>query len=486
MNNKAYFQAVVMRMVFKIYHYGRMFYRRLRQGINPPIVKIIVPTSELDGEPEKWGGHFLSLMYGEKIYSGLPAAIPILAALVPPFMKVVVQDENIEEVTFKKDVDIVAITAHTPSVQRAYAIADRFRALGVKVILGGIHVSMMPEEAIEHADAIVIGEAEYVWPQALKDAMRNSLQKRYYSQMKANMNKQPLPRYDLSCKRSYYLHAVQTTRGCHFTCDFCSAHILYGKDMRYKNVRRIISEIQYIISLNKKMIHFADDAFVTERERTKKLLQALIPQKIYYTISTTINVYRDTELLQLLQKSGCIGVLIGFDSLNQEALNNAHKGEKYKVEEYYGAVEAIQSYGMLVCGSFIFGFDEDDKNVFKKVVDFVSKSGMGNCVMNILTPLPGTPLFKRLEQEGRILHRDWKKYDFHHVCFKPKRMSPEELLHGFYWASREVFSWEAVYRRITDLYRLWNEKKVRSYERRAPLMANLLMHHVSRNMSDKP
>ncbi|MFH1369045.1 MAG: radical SAM protein [Elusimicrobiota bacterium] len=442
------------------------------------ILKLIIPKRKnADEEPENWGGQFQSIIFGVKKYSSVMLSIPVIAGLTPKGIDIVIKDENIENINFDEKVDFVGITANTSLVERAYEISDEFRKKGVKVIIGGIHVSMLPEEGLQHADSVLVGEAENIWAQVIDDFQNNNLKRIYKSDQKPNIDIQPMPRYDLVNNQKYSFHVIQATRGCPFDCEFCSVQAYLGNKYRCKSVENVIKEIEYLNSIEKKLIFFCDDNFVANIVRTKEILRRMIPLRTPYTIQTTIDIYKDDELLDLLVSSGCLSVLIGFETIDQQNLDNINKHNK--VETYYKAIEKIQSKGLIILGSFVFGFDNDSVNIFRETVNFVKNTGLGNCVVNILTPLPGTALSNRLLKERRILDKNWYDYDCCHVCFEPKNMTQSELKYGYYWAFKELFELNNIWDRIMRLYALWNKNGARLHERMFPIITNMASHYVS-------
>jgi radical SAM superfamily enzyme YgiQ (UPF0313 family) len=442
------------------------------------ILRLIIPKSKnAEKEPENWGGHFQSILFGVKKYSCAILSVATLAGLTPKDVDVVIQDENIEDIDFNANPDFVGITANTPLIDRAYEIADEFRKRKIKVIIGGVHASMLPDEALQHADSVLVGEAENIWEQVINDFKDAKLQRIYRDDRKPDLNLLPIPRYDLLNNKKYNFHVVQTTRGCPFDCEFCSVQTYLGTQYRCKPPQNIIKEVEYLNSLEKKLTLFSDDNFTANKKRSKEILKELTPLKTPYTIQARLDIYEDEELLDLLVSSGCLSVLVGFETINQKNIDDI--GKRNKVDTYYKAIEKIQSKGLIILGSFIFGFDNDTVNVFEDTVNFVKQSGLGNCVVNILTPFPGTPLYSRLVNEDRLLKRPWTDFDCCHVCFKPKNMSPDELQEGYYWAFRELFKLNAVWDRLMSLYSFWNEHNARLHERLFPLITNLASHYIA-------
>jgi len=442
-------------------------------------LELISPKKKTDGnEREFWDAKFISLVYGIPKYSCAFLALATLAALTPPDIEVSITDENIEDVDFDNvdfdnGVDLVGITSNTFLAPRAYEIADEFRTRGIAVILGGIHASMLPEEAIQHADAVVIGEAENVWTNLINDYRIGKLQQFYKSSERPKLENQPIPRWDLLKNERYVFHILQTSRGCPYDCEFCTVKAMNGKRYRFKPVKNVIREIEALISIQNKLIFFADDNFIGNRRHAKELLRELVSLKIVYFAQASLDITKDDELLQLLAESGCKRVLIGFESLSEANLEQMNKGKPNKVEEYAKDIQKIQSYGFEVQASFIFGYDFDNTSTFEKTANFINEANIASPVLNILTPFPGTRLFERLESEERLLHKDWMRYDSSQVCFKPKSMSPEALQNGYIWNRQQVYSYGSIFERLKGLWNLWNQTHARLQDRTTPIIGNL-------------
>jgi radical SAM superfamily enzyme YgiQ (UPF0313 family) len=442
-------------------------------------LELISPkNSPTENERELWDGKFYSLLYGVNKYSSAFLALPTIAALTPEDLEVNITDENVEEIDFDKDVDLVGVTCSTWLAPRAYEIADEFRKRGIAVVLGGIHPSMLPYEAIEHADAVVIGEAENVWRNLVEDFRENKLQPFYKSSQLPELKNLPIPRWDLLKNRKYFYHTIQTTRGCPYDCEFCTVKAMSGGKYRYKPVKDTIKEIETLLDIEKKLFFFVDDNFIGDRKHAKELLRELITFKIVYFAQVSLNLAKDGELLSLLAESGCRKVIIGFESLLNGNLREMGKDKSYKVEEYAGDIMKIQSSGIEIQGFFMFGYDFDDESIFEKTVNFINSTDLAIPILSILTPLPGTRLFRRFDREGRLLYNDWKKYDGRHICFTPKLMSPEALQNGYNWAMQQVSSYESIFRRLRGLWSLWNRNNVRLQDRISPIMVNLSLNDV--------
>ena len=448
-------------------------------------LELISPKSSLtENARELWDGKFYSLLYGVNKYSTAFLALPTIAALTPKDIEVGITDENIDQIDFDKHIDLVGVTCNTWLAPRAYEIADEFRRRGITVVLGGIHPSMLPYEAIEHADAVVIGEAESVWSNVIEGFRENRLRPFYRSPELPKLEDLPVPRWDLLKNRRYFYHTIQTTKGCPYDCEFCTVKAMSGGRYRYKPVKDTIKEMETLLDIEKKLFFFVDDNFIGNRKHTKELLRELISLKIVYFAQVSLNLARDEELLSLLAESGCRKVIIGFESLINANLKQMGKDKFYKVEQYTEDIMKIQSLGIEIQGSFMFGCDFDDETVFQKTVDFIKNANLCAVTLSILTPFPGTSLFRRFDKEGRLLYNDWRKYDGRQVCFKPKLMSPETLQNGYNWTLQQVNSYESIFKRLKGVWSLWNKNNVRLQDRISPIIVNLVINDVARSLPE--
>ena len=374
-----------------------------------------------------------------------------VAGLTPPDIEVSLVDENVEEIDFNKEVDLVGITAMTSTAIRAYEIADIFRKKGKCVVLGGLHPSTIPEEAAQHADSVIIGEAEGIWTKLLTDYKAGKLNKFYQRKEWAGLRNLPIPRRDLIKSKSYVLsNTVQTSRGCPFSCSFCSVSFFFGNTYRFRPIEDVVDEVK---SLKGKYLFFVDDNIVGNRQRAKKLFKALIPYgKKWISQATTTFAY-DEELLKLAAKAGCTAMFIGYESLSPASLKEV--GKSFNVVQHYKeGIQRMHDYGILVHGAFMFGFDHDDISIFERTVKFVNDAKIDSASFSILTPFPGTPLYQRLIRENRIITEDWSKYSGD-VVFKPKLMSPEVLSEGCKWAWKACYSYKSILTRLGAPVRHW-------------------------------
>jgi len=382
-----------------------------------------------------------------------PVNLPLLTALTPPDVEIDIIDENATPLDIdylSKDVDLIGITSVTSTINRAYQIADQFRSRGVPVIIGGIHASVLPDEAIWHADSVVIGEADHLWIKIVNDYKNNSSQKYYKQNQFSNLEKLPILRRNrLTIPSGKYLvpYAIHTVRGCPHHCSFCGITSFYGNTYRVRPIREIINEIE---GNDIRIFSFADGNTAGNISHAKKLLKELIPLKASWVAPVTINVAKDDEFLQLASAAGCIGFLIGFESVLASSLKEAHKFTN-KVEDYEKATRKIQRHNIPIIGSFVFGFDNDDKDIFDKTIEFIIENKIDIPLFSILTPLPGTPLYVQLLKDNRIIETDWNLYDLNHVVFRPRLMSESELYEGFIKAWEEVYSSEQIYERVINI-----------------------------------
>lgn len=366
---------------------------------------------------------FLHKLMSKILFFPKPLTFPILAALTPEEHFVEVVEGGPLEINFDEEYDVVGITCTTRYAFWAYEIADEFRKRGVFVVLGGWHPSALPEEAKQHADSVVIGEAEETWPQLLKDLENKKTKPFYIPTRPVDPKLIPFP---FNVYPDGPILGVQATRGCPFGCEFCAI-----TNMRFRNVfrmRAVEDVVEEIKTLPGKTFNFHDNSLTINPTYTKQLLREMKGlDKKFYAFGNINVLGSDEELLKLASEAGCVGWLIGFESMSQESLDIVGKKTNV-VQTYLDSVSKIHDYGMIILGSFVFGFDGDKKEVFDLTDDFVRKSEIDVPDAMILTPYPGTPLYDKLEREGRILTKNWSKYNFEHVVFKPKHMTPDELL----------------------------------------------------------
>jgi radical SAM superfamily enzyme YgiQ (UPF0313 family) len=368
-----------------------------------------------------------------------------LAALTPPDIEVKITDENVEPIDFEEDVDLVGVTGMVMHAPRAYQIAQRFRQRGIPVVMGGPHASSLPLEAKEHVDAVVIGEAENVWEGLIEDFKNGCLKPFYKAEAFCSMERLPFPRLDLLRKDAYMtINCVQTTRGCPHQCDFCHVTHFFGKTYRCRPVDEVIEEVK---RLEGDFLVFIDDNIAGNRRYAKELFTQLKPLKKKWASQASMTLTRDPELLKLAAESGCVSLFIGVESLSSENLKDVNKSFN-QVHQFEEAMKAVHDHDIMVVAGLIFGLDYDDEGVFERTLRFCERNRIELPSFFLLTPLPGTPLFQRMESEGRLLHKDWGQYNGATVVFKPRLMTEETLQRGFNWACKEAYSWGSIFKRV--------------------------------------
>ncbi|HUI87577.1 MAG TPA: radical SAM protein [Anaerolineales bacterium] len=372
--------------------------------------------------------------------------MPYLASFVPASWEVIHVDEAITPVDVMSPADLVGITFHTPSAPHVYELAAQFRQRGIPVVLGGPHVTLVPDEAQAHADVIFVGAAELSWPRFLKDFETGHYARRYACDVPPMLDDAPMARKDLYHRHDYTAGRLFATRGCAYDCDFCALAVIYQRKVRKRPVDAVAAEYA---SFPGKVIIFWDDNLANDREYAKTLFQAITPYKKWWSSQVSIHAGEDEEFLELAARSGCKQLFIGLESVSQSSMNEVHKGFN-RVEGYARIIERIHRHGIAVQAGIVFGFDNDTASIFDETLAFLENAGVQNATFNVLTPYPGTKLYQRLEAEGRILTRDWSRYNGRaDVVFQPQRMSPAALLDGYRRANRRFYSAESIYRRLS-------------------------------------
>lgn len=369
-----------------------------------------------------------------------------VAALTPAGHDVYLEDENIGNIHFSDRPDVVGITVNVDTAHRAYSIADKYREKGIIVVLGGIHVSANPDEALNHADAVCIGEATEVWGKILEDIQNNCLKKKYQHQTREKTYRLPIPRWDLLDEANYlYTNIIATSRGCPYKCTFCYNSSEYaGHTFRNRDIDNVLAEIK---ALPTKHIMFIDDNLIGNIEWCKKFVQKLKPLNIKWQAAVSANIGLHTELLDAMKESGCRSLFIGFETINKKSLYHAAKYQN-KVDSYEKTIEEIHKRGIMVNASIVFGFDEDGPEVFHDTVNWLITNRIETMTAHILTPYPGTKLFHDFKAAGRIIDFDWSHYNTAHVVYKPLKMTSEELYEGYLWSYREFYSCKNIIKRV--------------------------------------
>ena len=380
--------------------------------------------------------------------------LPLLAALTPPGHTISIVEEAFAPDDINQDVDLVGITVLTELALRAYHIGDTYRQKAVKVVMGGIHPTVLPDEALKHADAVVVGEAEGVWPRLVSDAASGQMQRIYRAGKMTDLKGLPKPRRDLLPGTKYqgYIRipiGVETSRGCPYDCEFCCIGQTLGQQYRVRPVREVIAEIE---SIDSPHLFFVDDALGLNRNVAKKLFTEMIPLRRRWLAQGTVSLAEDLELLRLMERSGCLGLLIGFESVQKGTQNEVNKIKNLKID-FYEAMHRFHGEGFGILGSFVFGFDYENKDVFEQTLKFIMRSRMDVVQLRILTPYPGTRLYKRLLSEGRLFVRDWwlRGYPPDTLLFQPKGMTADELMSGFDRLNRQAYSFGAIMKRFLGM-----------------------------------
>jgi radical SAM superfamily enzyme YgiQ (UPF0313 family) len=382
-----------------------------------------------------------------------PLTLTTLAALVPPDVNadIAVYDEGIQDVPQNLDADLIGLTVITGTAKRSYELAAHYRAQGKTVVLGGPHVTLVPEESVDHADAIVVGYAEDTWPELLRDFARGALKREYRQAHDFSLDRpdMPFPRRDLFDGSGFLTQAVfEATRACAHDCEFCVVPSAWGKRQFQKPVSHIVEDIRRV---GQKRILFVDLNLVSDKAYARELFTALVPLKVRWFGLATVLIAHDPELMELMARSGCRGLLLGLESISPGSLGDANKRFNASVD-YTALIAHLHDLGIALQGCFVFGLDHDNLDVFDATVEFAIDNAIDLPRFAILTPFPGTPLHARLASEGRILTRDWEKYDGQHVVFQPKNMTTHELAIGHERA------WKGVYRYGAIAKRLWKAR----------------------------
>jgi len=379
--------------------------------------------------------------------------MPYLAAWVPPIWEVIHVDEEAEKIDWNMDADVVGITFHTPSAFHAYDIATHFRSRGVCVVMGGPHVTLLPEEASHYADVIFIGEAEGLWEEFLKSFEADSYRSIYQQTSAPSIENIPIARKDLFHRHDHTNGVLFATRGCPSQCDFCTIAVMYPHKLRKRPIAEVVAEYA---SFKGKVIIFWDDNIAGDMGYAKGLFRAIAPYRKWWSSQASFQAGQDDEFLEAAAQSGCKQLFLGLESISQQSMVEVNKRFN-RVEEYYQIIERIHSHGIAVQIGIVFGFDHDTPEIFKATIDFLEETGVQNATFNILTPFPGTPLFQRMEAEGRILTRDWRKYNSRdNVVYKPKQMSVAELMAGFRYANERFYSLPSIVKRsLRSSVQLW-------------------------------
>ncbi len=375
-----------------------------------------------------------------------PLALLVLGALTPPEYEVELADENVERVRHDDSPWLVGITVKVDTAQRSFEIARRYRSRGVPVVMGGIFATGCPQRVAPHADAVAIGEGETLWPRLLADLAANSMQKFYRSTEPIDMAESPPPRWDLIADKDYlYANTLCVTRGCPWRCDFCyKSAPNFHAGYRAKPIANVLAEIE---SLGTSHVMFVDDNLLGSPRYTRRLLAAMRPMGLTWHAAVSADIARHPKILDTMAETGCRSLFIGFESVNPANLAACRKVQN-RTELYDETIAAIHDRGIMVNASIVFGFDGDTPAVFDDTVNWLAERKVETMTAHVLTPYPGTPLYARLQREGRIIDHDLAHYNTSRAVFTPKNMSPRELEAGYLGAYREFYSWRRILQRV--------------------------------------
>ena len=399
-----------------------------------------------------------------------------LAAVTKPDIEVSITEDEHEEIDYD-GADLVGLSFLTPAAYRAYEIADRFRKNNVRVVLGGVHVSAMPDEAALHADAIVLGEAEGVWKELIEDFGRGSLRKVYKETSLFDLARLPMARRDL-LKRKYYAstNVIQASRGCPFNCEFCSVGDLFGRSTRFRPVKNVIEEIR---TMDRQILVFTDDNLAINKNYSRELFTSLKPLKREWVGEASWTMGHMPDLLHLARESGCRGLLIGFESIQEQ--EHVRKVSRYKDmrQAYMESINNFHKHGIAVVGAFVFGFDNDREGIFDDTLNFALESDVDILELNTLIPYPGTPLYARLKKEGRISTDDWKQYTYYPpgLCFEPRHMSSGTVKKNLGRIYRKFYSFKSMIPRLFRVGRRYRDIRAFLFLAAVYILFRKRIHH---------
>lgn len=393
----------------------------------------------------------------------LPAAT--IAGLMPSNVSMSFFDDRMETIPYDIMTDAVVISVETYTAKRAYQIASEYRKRGIPVIMGGFHPTLMPDEVKEYAEAIVIGEAELIWHEVIEDLRHKTLKRVYHSQEVFNLRGVKPDRSIFQSKRYLPIGLIETGRGCPYACDFCAVASFFHSSHRNRPLLDIVSEIKSI-QKEKNIFFFVDDNFIGNMKRAKELLRALIPLKIRWITQMSIDCAYDEELLDLMNQSGCMGILIGFETLNKHNLALMNKKFNTKHGDYTTSLEALQKYAIRIYATFVFGYDYDTPDSFEETLQFAIDQKFYIAAFNHLTPFPATPLYEKLKKEGRLVYEKWwldEKYRYNDLPFQPKHLLPEEITKRCVDARRQFYSFKSILTRLISKANYGNFFMLRNY-----------------------
>jgi radical SAM superfamily enzyme YgiQ (UPF0313 family) len=385
-----------------------------------------------------------------------PLGLAVLSALTPPEIERVLYDDRLEKIPYDEPTDLVAINVETYTANRAYQISGEYRKRGVPVVMGGYHPSLVPEEVSDHADAVVCGEGELIWGKVLEDYKAKKLQKIYKAPGRTGLAGLFADRSLFKGKNYFNLTLIETGRGCRFGCEFCSINAFYGQAYSVRPVDDVVKEIRDTGARN---VFFVDDNIGSDRDRAKELFSALVPLRINWVSQVSMHICKDHELLDLMKRSGCRGVLIGFETLQPDNLNAMGKGVNRVAGGYDEVVKCFHSHQLAIYGTFVFGYN-DTEEAFRKAYEFAKRNRLFYAAFNHLVPFPGTGLYSRLKSQDRLLYSSWwtdRRCRFGNIYFNPENMSPEELERLCYKYRFKFFSLPMMLYRLLNLRLYWRD-----------------------------
>lgn len=379
-----------------------------------------------------------------------PLVFSILAGLTPRDVDLTLFDDRVEEISYDDPTDLVAITVQTFTARRAYKIAGEYRKRGVRVVMGGFHPTLLPDEVKHHADSMVIGDAEDTWPRVVEDARNNCLKPVYKADRDFPLDNIKPDSSILKGKKYKAMIPVQFGRGCRFSCDFCSVHSFYGNTIRSRPVEDVTREIK---ARNRKFFFFVDDNLLSNYDGVIELVHGLIPLKIKWSCQISLDAAYDEKLLELLEKSGCAAVFVGFESVDRENLEQMGKGGNLRHRDYMDGVKRFKNHGIMVCGAFVFGYDRDTPETIDRALEFAVRARLCIAHFNPLFPTPKTGLYERLKEEQRLINDPWwlaEEFRYGQGFFHPRGMGVETLSEKCFEARCKFNSFGNITRRAMD------------------------------------
>lgn len=385
------------------------------------------------------------LGYFHSLTGAFSSGLLVIAALTPEDTEIKIIDRNYDAIDYNENYDLVGISAMTQQATEAYEIADEFKKRGVTVVMGGIHATVMPEEAKAHCDSVFVGEAEHTWPVFIKDFKQNKISRFYENKRPVDLTRIPIPRYDLLKKENYKVIWMQTSRGCPRDCEFCAASKVYGHKFRHKSIKQILDEVRIIKNIwPDARIDFSDDNFFVDRKFSERIIKEFKKLDFKWFAQTDVSIAKDEAFLESLRDAGCTTLFIGFESISKDSLKQIDKND-WKLNQlpsYQQTIKIIQSKGIGVVGAFMIGLDGDNVETIDELIDFIIDNNIFFPQITISTPLPGTRLYERLKMENRILNKPWRDYTFLEVTFMPKKMTIEDLQNGIYKMYERIYTKE--------------------------------------------